>query len=86
MGREVESDAITSVAQAQSIAWQELELSKTRARTIPVEGAPDWRLEVDDAVRVTTHEGVDITGRLTGVDLPLTAFDGSARYDVGVID
>lgn len=86
VSREVESKAIRYVAQAQSIAWQELAASQIRERTLPVEAAPDWRLEVDDAVTVRTSEGVDETGILTGVDLPLTAADGVARYDVGVID
>src|SRR5690625_5106139 len=86
VSREVESDAITQVAQAQSIAWQELAASQVRQRTLPVEAAPDWRLEVDDAVTVHTSEGGDETGLLTGVDMPLTAADGVARYDVGVID
>src|SRR5690625_3421969 len=84
--REVESDASRYVAQAQAIAWQELAASQVRQRTLPVEAAPDWRLEVDDAVTVRTSEGIDETGLLTGVELPLTAGDGVARYDVGVID
>lgn len=84
--REVESNAIKTPAQAQSIAWQELAASRVRLRTLPVEAAADWRLEVDDPVTVKTSEGVDETGLLTGVDMPLTARDGTARYNVGVID
>ena len=84
--RTVESNAIRYVAQAQSIGWQELAASQVRARTLPVEAAADWRLELDDTVRVTTSEGVDETGRVTGVDMPLTSSDGVARYNVGVVD
>lgn len=86
VSREVESTAIQYVAQAQSIAWQELAASQVRHRTLPVEMAADWRLELDDPVTVTTSEGVDETGLITGVDFPLTAGDGVGRIDVGVID
>lgn len=86
VSREVESNAIKGVAQAQSVAWQELAASRVRLRTLPVEHAVDWRLELDDPVTVRTSEGVDETGLLTGVDMPLTAADGAARSNVGVID
>ena len=86
VSREVESTVIQYVAQAQSIAWQELAASQVRHRTLPVELATDWRLELDDPVTVTTSEGVDETGLITGVDFPLTAGDGVGRIDVGVID
>lgn len=86
VSREVESDAITTVAQAQSVAWQELAASQVRQRTLPVEMAADWRLELDDPVTVKTSEGVDESGLITGIDWPLTAADGAGRIDVGVID
>lgn len=86
VSRVVESRAIRMLSQAQQVAAQELARSQQRARTLPVEAAADWRLELGDVVRVTTSQGVNETGRLTGIDLPLTSTDGVARYDVGVVD
>lgn len=84
--REVDVEGVRTLAQAQGIARQEVAAARVRLRTLRVEAASDWRLEVDDPVTVHTAEGVDETGLLTGVDMPLTARDGLALYDVGVID
>lgn len=85
VSRVVESDAITTVAQAQAIAINELARAGLRARTIPVEMAPDWRVELDDVARVKTADGVAETGRVTGIELPLTHAGGSALVHVGVV-
>lgn len=84
VSRRIETGAITSVPQAQAVAVNELAAAGVRSATIPVETAPDWRVELDDDVEVVTHDGLRAWGRVTGLDLPLSVADGAARYDVGV--
>lgn len=83
--RTVESDAITTVAQAEAVAANEVARAGVRATTLPVEMVPDWRVELDDVAHVTTGDGVREVGRVTGIELPLVADGGTARVDVGVV-
>lgn len=83
--RVIESDAITTVAQGEAVAANEVARAGVRAKTLPVVGAPDWRAELDDVAHVTTGDGVREVGRVTGIELPLVANGGTARVDVGVV-
>lgn len=82
--KRVESEAVKSAAQADLVAMAELEKAYDLAATVPVEAMPDWRVEPGDRVEVRTHTGLVVWGTVTGLDLPLTATGGAARYDVGV--
>lgn len=84
VSRRIESDAITTSAQARLIAINEVAAASTRSVVIPVETVPDWRAEVDDVVEVVTQDGLREWGRIVGIDMPLAPGDGTARYDVGV--
>lgn len=83
VSHKVESDAITTRAQAELVAVNELAAAGLRAEVVPVEAVPDWTVELDDVARVVTSDGMSRVGRVTGIELPLVA--GTARYDVGVV-
>lgn len=84
--QKVETDAVTTRAQAELVAINELAKAGLRAKTVPVEMVPDWRVELDDVVHVKTADGLSQTGRVTGIELPLTNDVQTARVDVGVVD
>jgi hypothetical protein len=51
---------------------------------LPIEMAPDPRLELDDLVEVR-RGGIRDWGLIVGTDIPLTPADGAMRIDVGVL-
>jgi len=86
VSRVIESDAVTTTAQAEAVAANELARAGVRAKTVPVEMVPDWRVELDDVAHVQTSDGVREVGRVTGIELPLVGrSDARARCDVGVV-
>lgn len=77
------SPLYTSYGLAAKGAQTRLETVTRAARSLPVQAAPDNRIELDDAVEVISG-GVRSWGYVTGYDLPLTVADGPMRLDVGV--
>jgi hypothetical protein len=54
------------------------------ALSIPVQLAPDPRIELDDPVAIQRGTDSVLWGWVTAWDLPLTPGDGAMRIDVGV--
>lgn len=84
------SPLITSQETAMSSARTMLRSSVRRARTIPVEHAPDPSIRLDDVVMITAGaatgaEPLRVRGVVSAVDMPLTHV-GTARTDVEVMD
>lgn len=77
------SPLYTSYGLAAKGAQTRLETVTRAARSLPVQAAPDNRIELDDPVEVISG-GVRSWGYVTGYDLPLTVGDGPMRLDVGV--
>lgn len=86
------SPLLTSEAQCLAAAQTRLESFLRPARVMPVELAPDPRLDIDDVVTVRADLNAageyltEVIGPITGVDLPLTVADGPMRIDVAVRD
>ena len=82
------SPLITTVTQARASAASLLASSLRPSRIIPVEHAPDPRIDLDDPVAVVVDKGTAQErrdwGYVVGYDLPLTVEDGPMRTDVGV--
>jgi hypothetical protein len=84
------SPLLTTGEQCDAAASTRLSNLLRPAQVIPVELAPDPRLELDDAVGIRAEQteaggwDVDAVGTIVGVDLPLTVEDGEMRIDVGV--
>lgn len=79
----VESDAITSLGQAQSVAAEEISKAGRRSWVVDVDAVPTWQPELGDAVAVR-QGGETLPGVLAGLDMPLTPADGVARFQVEV--
>jgi len=88
----IPSRLTSDVLEAQAVADATIRAGLRLGQTLPVECAPDPRIELDDGVLVQkgfleTRGEWDLRerGYVTGVDLPLTADDGSMRIDVGIV-
>ncbi len=85
------SPLLTTEAQCAAAAATQLASSLRPAKMIPVELPPDPRIELDDVEQIRSEQqadgtwGLDNTGPVVGVDLPLTVADGAMRLDVAVI-
>ncbi|WP_103061592.1 hypothetical protein [Actinomyces qiguomingii] len=82
------SPLVTSQAIAARSAQTMLASSIRRATTIPVELAPDPSLQLDEPVRLYSHDvigaaPVELWGRVAAVELPLL-YTGAARVDVAI--
>lgn len=77
------SPLIMNAAQAMRSAETMLASSLLPATSVPVECAPDPRIDLDDPVQVV-RDGERLWGWVTAYDLPLTVDDGSMRVDLGV--
>lgn len=80
-----ESPLITTVAQAKSAAQTVLARERRRTNLVVVEAPPDPRIEVLDTARVTTDTGRTYIGQVVSIELPLTAVEGAATYEVAVL-
>lgn len=82
------SPLITNSLQARSAGAKILADSLRPSRVIPVEHAPDPRIDLDDPVEVIVGKGTRDQrrewGYVVGYDMPLTVADGAMRTDVGV--
>lgn len=79
----IESDAITSIGQAQSVAVETIAKAGRRAWVVDVDAVPTWLPEIGDTV-ATRQDGETLTGTLAASDVPLTPADGPARFQVEV--
>ncbi|VDG76159.1 Uncharacterised protein [Actinobaculum suis] len=78
----VTGSSVASQAQALLVARSELAKYLRRARTVPVELVPDWRVEPYDLVMVQV--GRDrFSGVVTGAEWPLAA-DATMVVDIGI--
>lgn len=82
--KEWSSSLIQTVAQATAAANSELASSTRSAQTVPVQIAPDPRIQLDDAIAVERAGDEPLWGWVTAYDLPLTTLDGAMRVDVGL--
>jgi len=84
------SPLLTTEAQCLSAAQTRLRNGLRASAVVPIEMAPDPRLQIDDAVLVRADAteggawGFEVAGYLVGIELPLTIDDGAMRVDVGV--
>lgn len=79
----VGGDLVTSQGSAVDVARAALAESVRRAVVWQVHTPPDWRVQVDDPVRVTVR-GESRLGFVVGVQMPLVP-GGLSRVDVGVV-
>lgn len=82
------SPLVTSQVIADKSARTMLASSVRRAMTVPVELAPDPSLQLDEPVRLRTHDvdgtpPVEMWGRVTALELPLL-YEGVARADIEI--
>lgn len=78
------SPLLTTVVQAKKAAETMLASYQLPSRSVPVSIAPDPRIELEDAVRITTIDGQDWKGYVTTYDLPLIIGDGEQQVTVGI--
>lgn len=79
---EIENDSVTSLAQAQTVAVNELWKRRRYSRVLTVRCVTDWRLELDAPVRVSAM-GQSWLGRVVGVEMPVSGL-GEMSVEVGV--
>lgn len=79
------SPLLTTQAAADQSAQTMLRNSLSAARIVPVTGAPDPRLMLDDTAIVEHRDLGRILATARGVDLPLVPRSGEMRIDMGVI-
>lgn len=73
----------TSTGICQRSAAAQLAAGLRPTQSIPIECAPDNRIDLDDPVQIIS-QGVRSWGYVTGYDLPLTVADGPMRLDVAI--
>lgn len=77
------SPLITTQAQAKASAETILATSVVPSRSVPVELAPDPRIDIDDPVQVRLGDA-EWSGYVTSYDLPLTVPDGAMTLTIGI--
>ncbi len=78
------SDMITTQAQANAVAADQLRQYATAGRQETVDAVPDPSLQLGDVGRVYTRDGDAWTGRTTGLTVPLTPEDAPMTVAVSV--
>lgn len=79
------SPLLTTTGQASAAAQTRLANAQSREAHVKVTASPDPRLQVDDRVRVVQDAtGLDTTGIVTAIDLPLPASGGPMTLSVTV--
>lgn len=80
-----ESDLITTQPQAQASADSMLITYASAGRVESATAVPDPALQLGDIARITTIDGKQFTGRITGLALPLTVDDGAMTVTIGTL-
>ena len=78
------SPLLTTVAQAKQAAQTMLAAYQLPSRSVPVQIAPDPRIELEDPVQVITEDGQAWKGYITAYDMPLVIGDGEMSVTVGI--